>query len=113
PKGERHPSLPFTLFAAAGRICRRLIKRNAVIRKFDGEHQMRRLAQASLALILLVVAIAARSQSSQHFGPVTKSFIAIEAPIIALQHVRIIDGTGAPAVEDQTLIIENGAIREI
>jgi len=33
-----------------------------------------------------------------------------ESGLIQLEHVRIIDGTGAPALEDQTISIENGKI---
>ena len=71
---------------------------------------MGRYLPFALAL-LLVASIAAQSQ--QPFSPVTKGFIAYDAPVIALQHVRVIDGTGAAPSEDQTLIIENGNIREI
>ena len=65
---------------------------------------------------ILIAAGFATSLSAQDkpaFSPVTKSFIAIDAPVIVLQHVRVIDGTGAPAVENQTLIIDQGNIREI
>ena len=37
-------------------------------------------------------------------------FISVKDPIIALTHVRVIDGTGSPAREDQTIIIESGRI---
>src|SRR5687768_12443279 len=40
-------------------------------------------------------------------------FISLNAPIIVLTHVRVIDGTGAPAREDQTIIIESGQIKAI
>jgi imidazolonepropionase-like amidohydrolase len=40
-------------------------------------------------------------------------FIRVAGGVTALTHVRVIDGTGAPARQDQTLIIENGRIREI
>lgn len=33
--------------------------------------------------------------------------------MVALEHVRVIDGTGAAAVADQTVVIEDGKIREI
>src|SRR5262245_66641343 len=36
-----------------------------------------------------------------------------DAPRVALRNVRIIDGTGAPAIQNQTLIIESGRIRAI
>ena len=40
-------------------------------------------------------------------------FIRIDAPVIALTHVRIIDGTGAAAIEDQTIVIAGGKIQSI
>src|SRR5215467_5513271 len=33
-----------------------------------------------------------------------------DVPVVALTHIRVIDGTGAPAKEDQTLVIEGGRI---
>lgn len=44
--------------------------------------------------------------------PGTQPFIAVEAPVIALEHVRVIDGTGAGAREDQTIAIADGKISE-
>jgi len=40
-------------------------------------------------------------------------FIRVAGGVTALTHVRVIDGTGAPARQDQTLVIENGRIRGI
>ena len=40
-------------------------------------------------------------------------FIRAEAPVIALTHVRIIDGTGAAPLEDQTIVIADGKIQSI
>jgi len=42
-----------------------------------------------------------------------KSFVKVNAPVIALQHVRVIDGTGAAPAEDQTVILEGGRIRAV
>ena len=42
-----------------------------------------------------------------------KQFVRLDAPVIALTHVRVIDGTGAPAREDQTILIANGKIQSI
>ncbi|MGH9795588.1 MAG: amidohydrolase family protein [Candidatus Acidiferrales bacterium] len=36
-----------------------------------------------------------------------------DARVVVLRHLRIIDGTGAPAKEDQTLVIEAGKIRAL
>src|SRR5260221_4883180 len=37
-------------------------------------------------------------------------FIKVDAPVLALEHVRVIDGTGAPPREDQTLFIDHGKL---
>lgn len=44
---------------------------------------------------------------------VTQDYISVDAPVVVLQHVRVIDGTGAAAVEDQSLVIEGANIRTI
>jgi imidazolonepropionase-like amidohydrolase len=49
----------------------------------------------------------------QQFSDAVKPFIKVQAPRIALMHVRVIDGTGAPAKDDQTVIIANGKIVSI
>ncbi|GAC1409269.1 MAG: hypothetical protein NVSMB53_01190 [Gemmatimonadaceae bacterium] len=38
------------------------------------------------------------------------AFVAVDSPVVALTHARVIDGTGAPARDDQTLIIRDGRI---
>jgi imidazolonepropionase-like amidohydrolase len=46
-------------------------------------------------------------------GPFTEEvrrYISVDAPIIALTNVTLIDGTGGPVREDQTIVIENGKI---
>ncbi|MGH9569995.1 MAG: amidohydrolase family protein, partial [Candidatus Angelobacter sp.] len=40
----------------------------------------------------------------------TKDFIRVQAPTIALEHVRVIDGTGAAARTGQTILISGGVI---
>ena len=42
-----------------------------------------------------------------------QQFIRVEAPLIALTHVRVIDGTGAAPLEDQTIVISDGKIQSI
>jgi imidazolonepropionase-like amidohydrolase len=37
-------------------------------------------------------------------------FIKIDAPALVLEHVRVIDGTGAPPRDDQTLFIDHGKL---
>jgi len=42
-----------------------------------------------------------------------QQFIRVEAPVVALAHVRVIDGTGAAPRDDQTIIIADGKILSI
>ncbi len=47
------------------------------------------------------------------FSPAVARYIKVNAPRVLLTHARIIDGTGAPPLEDQSLLIENGKIVSI
>jgi imidazolonepropionase-like amidohydrolase len=63
--------------------------------------------QFTLLLIFLCVTTAfAQTPDSQQF-------IRVEAPVIALTHVRVIDGTGAAPQDDQTIIISAGKIQSV
>src|SRR6195256_3766720 len=42
-----------------------------------------------------------------------QQFIRVEAPLVALAHVRVIDGTGAEPLKDQTIVITGGKIQSI
>jgi len=48
-------------------------------------------------------------------GPASdrQQFIRVEAPVIALTHVRVIDGTGAAPLDDQTIVISDGKVQSI
>jgi imidazolonepropionase-like amidohydrolase len=46
-------------------------------------------------------------------GAAVKPYVAVDAPLVALTHVRVIDGLGAPPLEDRTVILEGGRIRAI
>src|ERR1700675_2868229 len=40
-------------------------------------------------------------------------FVSVDTPVFVLEHVRVIDGTGTPAEEDQAVVIANGKIQFI
>jgi hypothetical protein len=63
-----------------------------------------------LFMSLLVAAISV-AQTQKASGVV--DFISIDTPVFVLDHVRVIDGTGAPAKEDQAIVIANGKIKFI
>lgn len=46
-------------------------------------------------------------------GKAVQPFVKVDAPVVALLHVRVIDGTGAPARANQTLLIEHGRIAAV
>src|SRR3989449_9593660 len=59
------------------------------------------------ALLLVPTFIAAQRPT---LSAAVKPYVAVDTPVVALTHVRVIDGTGAAAKEDQTLIIRDGNI---
>lgn len=66
-------------------------------------------------LVLLTVcawwAIASAAQTQP--VPEVKEFVRVQAPVIAVEHVRVIDGTGAAVKADQTIVISGGKIVSI
>jgi imidazolonepropionase-like amidohydrolase len=50
---------------------------------------------------------------AQTLSPGVQPFVKENAPVVALTHVRVIDGTGAPAREDQTVLIRGGKIESV
>jgi imidazolonepropionase-like amidohydrolase len=62
-----------------------------------------------LALLFLARPASAQSQ----YTPLVRGFIAVDSPVVVLQHVTVIDGTGAPARLDQTIILSGGTIQAI
>jgi imidazolonepropionase-like amidohydrolase len=63
---------------------------------------------AAAAFLVYATGLAAQNP----LYPGTQPFVAVDAPVIALEHVRVIDGTGAAPREDQTLVIADGKIRD-
>ena len=69
---------------------------------------------------LLVSACAVAGMSSMAAGQaqpalsdVTRGFVSVDAPVVALTKVMVIDGTGAAPKTDQTVIIANGRIQSV
>ncbi len=49
-------------------------------------------------------------QAASKLAPEVRAFVKEDAPVIALTHVHVIDGTGAASRADQTLVIREGKI---
>ncbi|HEY7186318.1 MAG TPA: amidohydrolase family protein [Vicinamibacterales bacterium] len=60
---------------------------------------------------------AATSASAQPRRPTlsnaVRQFVSVDTAVVALTHVRVIDGTGAPVRENQTLIVRDGRIAAV
>ena len=67
------------------------------------------LLRFSLAAACVALAAPAAAQLPT-LSPNVLQYVAIDTPAVALTHVRVIDGTGAPARENQTVIIRDGRI---
>lgn len=73
-----------------------------------------RLSPSLLAAALaLAAALPAAAQRPARFGASVTRFIAVDAPVVAITNVRVIDGLGRPPVEGQTLLIEGGKISAV
>lgn len=69
----------------------------------------------TLIAVLPIVALAGRlpAQSAASLAPNVRQFVSVDAPRVALTHVRLIDGTGAPVANDQTVVIVNRKIQAV
>ena len=63
--------------------------------------------------LLAFLSLASAAFGQSRFTPGLRAFVTVNAPNVALDHVRVIDGTGAPPLEDQTIVITGGKIASI
>lgn len=66
--------------------------------------------RTALVLVMLGCCSLGRAQT---LSPEVRKFVTVDAPVVALTHVRVIDGTGAPVREDQTIILGKGKIESV
>ena len=64
----------------------------------------------AVVLLILTSSIAVVTQT---LSPEVRAFVKVDSPVIALTHVRVIDGTGAAAKEDQAVVISKGKIESV
>jgi len=62
---------------------------------------------------MLVATSVALSGQPPQFSNAVRNFITIDASVVALTNVRVIDGTGAPPRERQTIVLRDGLIADI
>jgi imidazolonepropionase-like amidohydrolase len=62
-----------------------------------------------LGSLLVAAGAVAQTQKASDVA----DFVSVDTPVFVLDHVRVIDGTGSPAKEDQGVVIANGKIQFI
>jgi len=50
---------------------------------------------------------------SRTLPPAVRNIVSVDAPAVAITHVRLVDGTGAPAKTDQTILIRGEKIASV
>jgi enamidase len=63
-------------------------------------------ALLATTMLLAQPAIAARP----NLGPETMKFVSVDAPVVAITNVKVVDGTGAPPRGNQTIVMSDGVI---
>ncbi len=61
----------------------------------------------------VLLALAGSVCQAQALSAEVRKYVVHDDPLIALTHVRVIDGTGAPAQDDRTVVLRNGKIAAI
>src|SRR5882724_8715447 len=68
---------------------------------------------SKLVSILIAMLMLSVTFAQTQFGPAVTAVIRVQESVIALEHVRVIDGTGAAAKTDQTILIFGGKIAAV
>jgi imidazolonepropionase-like amidohydrolase len=62
---------------------------------------------------LLLLSFCANAQQTASLSPTVQKYVRVNTPRIILEHVRVIDGTGGPSLEDKNVVIEAGKIASV
>jgi imidazolonepropionase-like amidohydrolase len=68
--------------------------------------------RSTLCLTAVAIAPVVRAQAPTLSAGV-REYVSVDAPVVALTNVRVIDGTGAPARTGQTIVIRDGMIAAV
>jgi imidazolonepropionase-like amidohydrolase len=75
------------------------------------------LGFVTLVTLVTFVTLPSVSAHAQDARPAlsesVKRFVSVDAPVVALTHVRLVDGSGQPAKDDQTIVIDGARIRAV
>ena len=71
------------------------------------------MSSSSRRLVSALLVLSPALASGAELSPQVRAFVRVDAATVALVHVRVIDGTGAPPAEDQTVVLANGKIAAV
>ena len=66
-----------------------------------------------IAAICAAMALPFAAGAQPQLSDATREYVSVDAPVVALQNVRVVDGTGAAPAENQTIVIQNGRITAV
>jgi imidazolonepropionase-like amidohydrolase len=69
-----------------------------------------RIVRISLSVVFSLPLFSQRPQSLE---PAVRKYVTVDASRVVLEHVRVIDGTAKPPLEDRNIVIENGKITAV
>jgi imidazolonepropionase-like amidohydrolase len=69
------------------------------------------LSASSLLVVVLLAGVV--SGQGRQLPPGVTRYVSVNAPVVALTRVRVVDGTGAPARDDQTIILRDARIEAV
>jgi imidazolonepropionase-like amidohydrolase len=72
-----------------------------------------RVPIALSSFVLLLFSGNLPSTEAPKLSPDVQQYVRVQAPTVILTHLRVIDGTGKPAVADRNVVIESGKIARI
>ncbi|MGH7506425.1 MAG: hypothetical protein ACRELX_12270, partial [Longimicrobiales bacterium] len=70
----------------------------------DTAHRFTAALLLSCAAPAVSTPLPASAQSVDSLSPDVLAYVTVREPVFALTHVRMVDGTGAPAVDDHTIV---------
>ena len=71
------------------------------------------MPKTALLFVALAAPIAVAAQTFSSLAEPVRPLVSVPETSVALTHVRIVDGTGAPPLEDQTIVIGQGRIAAV
>jgi imidazolonepropionase-like amidohydrolase len=66
---------------------------------------------ATAVLIVLGLAEPTPAQLNRQLSPEVQQYVRVSSPVVALTHLRVIDGTGETPKDDQTVLVSSGKIQ--